>query len=188
MIKHRFNKAIRSMLFSDSLMLIATAMLGPLYAIFVEEIGGNLLDAGITFAVFSFVAGVVILISGALSDKVKEVELIIVVGYAVTAIGFFSYIFVDNMTSLMVAQVIVGIGTAVRAPAFDALFSEHLDKHKEGIEWGAWDSLFYFASAFGAVVGGYFASRFGFDYIFIVMATLCAISAVYIYLLPRKLL
>jgi len=188
MKKKHFNRAIRSMLFADSLLLVATAMLGPLYAIFVEELGGDLLDAGATFAVFSFVAGVVILISGAMGDRAKEPELIIVAGYLITAIGFFAYAFVNSMVALMAVQVIVGVGLAVRAPVFDALFSEHLDKHREGIEWGAWDSMSYFAGAFGAVVGGYIASNFGFTYIFFIMAVLSLISAVYIYSLPRKVL
>lgn len=163
-------------------------MFGPIYALFVEKIGGNILDAGITFGVFSFAAGVVTLISGSFSDRVKETELIIALGYVVTAVGFLSYMLVDNMTMLLVAQVIVGIGTAIRYPAFDAVFSEHLDKGKGGREWGAWESMFYFTGAFGAVVGGYLASQFGFDAIFTVMAVLSFTAAVYIYALPRKLL
>jgi MFS family permease len=176
------------MLFADSLILVATAMLGPIYALFVERIGGDLLDAGITFGAFSFAAGIVTLISGTFTDRIKEAELIIVLGYVVTAIGFLSYVFVENMTALIFAQVVVGIGTAIRYPAFDAVFSSHLDKGEGGREWGAWESTLYFTSAFGAVMGGYLASEFGFDYIFVIMSVLSFAAAVYIYSLPRKLL
>ncbi|PIR98328.1 MAG: hypothetical protein COT88_02335 [Candidatus Colwellbacteria bacterium CG10_big_fil_rev_8_21_14_0_10_41_28] len=186
--RHAFNKAIRSMLFADSLILVATAMLGPIYALFVEEIGGNLLDAGITFGVFSFTAGIVTLISGNLIDRVKEAELIIVLGLTITGIGFLTYTTVSSMGGLMIAQVIVGMGTAIKYPAFDAVYSKHLDRNKQGREWGAWESIFYFTAAFGSIVGGYIASSFGFQTIFITMAVLSFSAAMFVYLLPRKLL
>ena len=140
MVRQHFNRAIKAMLFADSLILIATAMLAPIYALFVERIGGDLLDAGITFGAFSLAAGIVTLVSGTFTDRVKQAELIIVLGYIVTALGFISYIFVDTMVTLVFAQIVVGIGTAIRYPAFDAVFSSHLDKGEGGREGGAWES------------------------------------------------
>jgi len=170
------------------MILVATALFGPIYALFVKEIGGGLIDAGIAFGVFSFTAGLVTLVSGTLSDKVKEVELVIVLGFIVTSVGFLSYIFVDSMTGLLIAQIIVGLGTAIKYPAFDAVYSKHLDDGLGGREWGAWESMYYFTTAFGAVAGGYLATEFGFNAIFITMAVLSFLGGLFIYMLPRKLL
>ena len=63
-MKMPFNKAIRILLTTNSFILIASAMLAPIYALFVEEIGSDLLDASYAFAVFAFVAGITTLISG----------------------------------------------------------------------------------------------------------------------------
>ncbi|PIP24842.1 MAG: hypothetical protein COX34_02005 [Candidatus Nealsonbacteria bacterium CG23_combo_of_CG06-09_8_20_14_all_36_12] len=68
--------ALKILLLTDGLFLLAAAMLGPIYAIFVEEIGGDILTAGTSFAIFALVMGTLILIIGRIEDIVlKETEL-----------------------------------------------------------------------------------------------------------------
>jgi len=186
--KTHFSKGIKTILLVDSIVMVAAAMLGPIYALFVEEIGGSLLDASFAAAIFAVVGGITCLISGNLTDKIKENELIIVFGYFMLGIGFFLYTFVDSILFLFGVQVIVGLAHAVSNPALDAVFSKHLDKGKVGKEWGAWEALGFFTYAIGAVVGGLIVINFGFDAIFIIMSILCFASAIYIYLLPRDIL
>jgi len=163
-------------------------MIGPIYALFVEKIGGDLLDASYAFGIFAMVAGLTTLISGKYSDKMKEPELIVVLGYIITALGFIGYIFVSSVWTLFIVQIVIGLGGAVYSPAFDSVYSKHLDGHKSGRAWGAWEALNYFSTALGAVAGGLIAAKLGFNFLFIIMATLCFSSAVYIYILPRKVL
>ena len=51
-----FNKALRVLLFTNGMVLVSGALIAPIYALFVAEIGGNLLDASLTAAVFAVVA------------------------------------------------------------------------------------------------------------------------------------
>lgn len=187
-MKRLFNKAIRILLATNGMILIAVAMLGPIYALFVEEIGGDLLDASFAFAVFALAAGITTLISGKYSDRIKENELIVVVGYGIMGAAFFGYMLVDSIWSLLIVQVIIGLGEAIYSPAFDALYSKHLDGHKTGREWGAWEAINYFTTAIGAICGGLLVVNFGFNTMFIAMGLLCFGSAVYIWQLPRKVL
>ncbi len=183
-----FNRALRILLVTNAMVLIAGATLGPIYALFVEKIGGNLLDASLAFSTFAVAAGIATLISGRYSDKIKETELILVLGYAIMGIGFLSYIWVNSILSLLIVQVIIGLGEAIYAPAFDAVYSRHLNGQRVGREWGNWEALNYFMLAFGAAVGGILVSNFGFNMIFVIMSLLCFCSALYIFLLPRKVL
>lgn len=183
-----FNKPIRILLWTNSFILVAGAMLGPIYALFVEKIGGDLLDASYAFGAFALAAGITTLISGKYSDKHKEPELIVVLGYLIIGLGYIGFLLVDNIWSLFVVQIIIGLGGAIYAPAFDAIYSQHLDGHKTGREWGAWEAINYFSSAIGAVSGGLIAALLGFNFLFIAMAILCFASAAYIYFLPRKVL
>ncbi|MBU0976148.1 MAG: MFS transporter [Patescibacteria group bacterium] len=187
-VSKHFNKKVRILLITNSLILIAGAMFGPIYALYVEEIGGDLLDASLIFAAFSLVSGIVTYAVGHLTDKAKEKELIIVLGYFITGLGFLMFLFVDSILSLLIVQIIIGIGGAVYSPPFDAVYTQHLDSNRAGKDWGAWEALYYFATAFGAVTGGLLVTYLGFDAMFTVMALLCSASAVYIYLLPRRTL
>lgn len=187
-MKRIFNRAIRILLITNGLVLIAGAMLGPIYALFVEEIGGDLLDASYTFGAFALAAGITTLISGRYADKLKENELIVVLGYGIMGVGFFGYLFVNSIISLLIVQIILGLGEAIYAPAFDALYSKHLDGHKSGREWGAWEATDYFTTAFGAVAGGLLVTFFGFNMVFVAMGLLCFASAIYIFRLSRRTL
>ena len=170
------------------MILMAAAMLGPIYALFVEKVGGDLMDASIAGAIFAFVAGLTTLVSGKYSDKIKENELIIVLGYAIMGVGFLLYFWVTSVVFLFIVQAIIGLGEAIYAPAFDAVFSKHIDGHKSGTQWGAWEASNYFTTAIGAIVGGGLVTLFGFKTIFVIMAMLCFSSAIYIYRLKRNVL
>jgi predicted MFS family arabinose efflux permease len=181
----KFNKAIRILLVTNGLILVAGAMFGPIYAIFVEKIGGSLLDASYAFGVFAFVAGTVTLLSGKYADKIRENELILVVGYGAIGVGFLGYIFVNSIFSLLIVQVIIGFGEAIYGPAFDVIYAKHLDKKNVGRDWGAYGAIDYFTTTIGAVTGGVLVTLFGFNVIFIAMGLLCFASAGYILFLPR---
>ena len=170
------------------MILLAGAMLGPIYALFVEDIGGDLLDASIAWGIFAFAAGFTTLLTGKYADKIKENELILVLGYILMGIGFALYLAVGSIIMLFFVQLIIGFAEAIYAPAFDVLYTKHLAKSKRGRGWGAWEATDYFTAAIGAIVGGLIVTNFGFNTLFILMALFSFISAVYIYLLPRKVL
>ncbi|MFH1012365.1 MAG: MFS transporter [Candidatus Peregrinibacteria bacterium] len=175
-----FNRALRVLLLANGLILTAAATLGPIYSLFVKEIGGDLLDASLTFAIFSIVAALVTFVSGKLSDKVRHSVWVIVMGYLLVGMGFLLYLFVYSLLSLFLVQVIIGFGEAIYAPAFDKLYSKHLMSHLAGTAWGAWESLRYLTLAIGAVLGGIVVTRLGFDTLFVIMGLMSFASAAYL--------
>ena len=103
-------------------------------------------------------------------------------------VGFLLYFWVNSVTFLFIVQAVIGFGEAIYAPAFDAVYSKHLDEHKSGTQWGVWESMNYFTHAMGAFLGGVLVTVFGFQSLFIIMAMLCFGSALYIFHLKRSVL
>lgn len=182
------NHPLKILLFTNGLILFSAAMLGPIYALFVDEIGGDLLDASLAGATFSLTAAIVVFIFGKLSDSVRENELLVVLGYALMGTGFCLYTVVDSMSMLLFVQVVIGIGEAMYSPSFDALYSKHLNEGQSGTQWGTWESLNYSAAASGAFIGGTVATAFGFHALFLAMAALAFFSATFILALKRSTL
>jgi len=117
-----FNKALRILLLTNALILIAGAMIAPIYALFVEGIGGSLIDASLTGGVFALAAGIATLMAGKIADKIKRDELIVAGGYLTMGLGFFSLIFVKSIWALFLVQAVIGFAEAFYSPAFDAAY------------------------------------------------------------------
>lgn len=173
------NDHLRVLLITNSIVMFAAAMLGPIYALFVANIGGSILDAGLAYSVYSIVSGLVMIVSGKYSDKFRKEKYAMLVGYFLLSMAFFSYTLVDSVTKLLLVQVLIGFGIAIYYPAYDALYSKNLDKGHFALEWGIDEAKNFFADALGASIGGFIAYKFGFDILFILMGIFTFISMVY---------
>jgi len=186
-MKH-LRKSLKILLYTNGLVLVAAAMLGPIYALFVEEIWGDLMDASFAGAMFALSAWVTTLLFWRIADSSHQKWQILALGYILMWIWFFSYLFVESIIHLFLVQVLIGLWEAIYSPAFDALYSKHIHKKQSGTEWGIWEAVNYFSLALWAFLWGVLVSKFGFDIIFIIMWTMCFVSSIYIYLLPKKVL
>ncbi len=182
------NKALRILLMTNGMVLVAGAMLGPIYALFVEKMGGSLLDASFAGGIFALAAGLTTLVAGKFADGYKRDERIVAAGYSLMGLGFFLYLFADSVWFLFGVQALIGFAEAFYSPAFDAVYTKHITQKKAGREWGAWESLNYFSVAVGALAGGLIATNFGFKAIFVIMSSLCFASALYIFNLHKRVL
>lgn len=178
---------LKILLLADAWATLALGLIGPIYAIFVEEIGGDILDASWAYFAFMLTTGIVMFLISKWEDRIKHKEKLVIAGYFLTAIGCLSYIFVNNQLTLVLTQIILGFAEALCIPAFDALYSHFLDKNKETSQWGFEESLFYMVTAISSLLGGYVADFFGFKTLFVLMFIISIFSAITsLYLLKNK--
>jgi len=170
------NPKLKVLLLASSMFMLAGGLLGPIYAIFVEEIGGDILTAGTSYAAFAIAAGVLIFFVSRWEDHIKHQEKLVVGGYILSCIGFLGYLFIHEAWHLFVVQIIFGLGEAIGTPAYDGLYSKHLDKGKFVSEWGMWDSMAYLIAGIAAFCGGFLAKMYGFKTILIVMFILSLVG------------
>lgn len=162
-------REIKLLLIADGALILAIEMFAPLYAVFVQGIGGDLLTAGWAYATFNFTGAVVILGLSRLARDVRGKEFLVPLGYALSSLGIFGYLLVQEPLHLFLVQIVLGVAFAVLTPAWDVLFSNFLDESRPLFEWGVEESLSYFMPAFGAGGGALIATLFGFPALFVVM-------------------
>jgi len=174
---------LKILIVADAFANLALGMLGPIYAIFVGEIGGDILDVGWAYFTFTFTSGVVLYLISKWEDRVLHKEKLVVAGYAINALGCFLYIFTDTQTTLLITQAVLGIGVAMVSPAFDAIYSHFVNTKKEASDWGAWEAMGYIVAAVAAVLGSMVVNNYGFKYLFVFMFIAALIGTVASFLL-----
>jgi len=179
-------KELKILLVVSGIFIFAGGLFGPLYAVFVEGIGGDLITAGGAYSAFAISAGVLVFIISKWEDHVKHTEKLIIAGYAISAIGYFYYIFVRDPLNLFIVQVIFGIGQAVCSPAYDGLYSRSMDKGRYVFQWGIWESMSRIVMGVSALLGGFIALYYGFSTLFVIMFVLSLLGVLVSLLLIKN--
>ncbi len=163
------HKQLKLFLTANAFFVLAVGMFGPIYAIFVQKVGGDILAAGTAWAIFTIISGIGILFMGKIQDKIKRDKPSIILGYALMSLGFLGYYFVSNVTQLFLVQILLGISTVVLTPAYDSFYTKYLEKGKFASQWAAWEGIWYLVTGIAALVGAFLANLFGFRILFLIM-------------------
>lgn len=154
-------------------------MLGPLFAVFAERVGGNILDISWAWAIYLFMTGLLIMIIGKISDHQIGKERLMIVGYLLNAIFTFSYLLVRTPIHLFLVQAGLGIATALAMPTWEALYSLDGNRKQKGYEWGLVGGQTRIVMGFAIIIGGMIVNYSSFTILFITMGIIQVIATLY---------
>lgn len=172
-------KQSKILLMSSYLWEFGEGMLGPLFAVFAERVGGDVLDVTYAWAAFLIATGLCIVLVGKISDRVSK-EKLLVAGYALNAVFTFLYLLVDTPAKLLLVQVGLGIATALATPTWDALYSFNEDKKKAGFMWSLDTGVSDIIIGIAILLGGAILVEFSFTALFIIMGCLQVLATIYV--------
>ena len=153
-------------------------LLAPIYAIYIAQIGGDLMDAGIAVGIYAIMKGVFYFLLDELDENKVSKRLMMFSGYFIMAIGYFAYLFADAPIHVFVIQGVLSLGETVVNPSWSAVIATSLEKGKER---HIYSHFFGYRSLFegaAAIAGGLFAHEFGFNVVFSVMTAFALASGV----------
>lgn len=170
------HKNIKILLGASILIHSGMNLLAPIYAIFISDIGGTLVDAGIAVGIYAILQGVMYFtLEKVNNDKVSK-KLMISSGYLITGICYIMYLFAEIPAHVFIIQGVLSIGQAVINPSWSAIIATSLDKGKERKTYSQFYGYRALFEGAAAIVGAISASKFGFSIVFGIMSIL-AISA-----------
>jgi len=184
------NPVIRLLIISDTVIGGAVGLLGPIFALFVEDfiVGGNAAVAGIAAAVYLLTKSVLQIPIANFIDRVRgekdDFWLMFVFTILISVIPLF-YLIIHTPLQLYLVQFVLGFFTAFTFPTYMALFTRHIDKEKEGTEWGVYFTLTDLTSAILAAVGGYVATLQGFPTLIVVVVVVSVIGSLLLWPIKR---
>ncbi len=177
---------IRSYIISESLIWSAWNAVFPIMAIYITSkvTGGTIESAGIAYSIHLVFRVIFEISVGKIlhnaSDRKKFA--ISVIGLTLMSIAYAGFVFSKNIWFVFGLYAMLGTGIGIASPAKNSLFAMHLDKHKSAGQWASYDAITFLCTAIASAVGGMFATKFGFDALFAVVAILNLLGIVpYIY-------
>ena len=173
------NKRIKILLYGSNLWYLGEGMLGPLFAIFTERIGGDILDVSWAWALYLIIMGALVMIIGKFSDHKIGKERLMVFGYALNAIFTFGYLLVDSPLKLFIVQAGLGVAGAFAMPTWEALYAKYEDKKKGGYEWGLASGEANIIIGVALIIGGLIVTYYSFNALFIIMGCIQVIATIY---------
>jgi MFS family permease len=170
-------KEVKILLAGSYCWYFGAALLGPMYALFAQSVGGDLLNVAVPYAAYLFVTGTLTVAVGRISDRISKMKLM-VAGYILNALGTFAYLFVSGPLDLVIVQVLLGIAAAFATPTWDTLFTAYIDQSKAGAQWGWSDGGPQIVASLGVLGGGLLIKAFGFKGLFIVMGFMQCVATI----------
>ncbi len=165
------NAVVQFLTYSDILMMSGWGLVLPIISVFFSDqiAGGDVKFAGLASTVYFVVKSVVQIPVARMVDKhrgEKDDFWVMVAGSMLISLSAFLYMFATTKSHVYGIQVLYGIGGALSYPTWLAIFTRHMDKNREGLEWSLYYTSVDVGSALTAGLGGLLAASFGYQFLF----------------------
>lgn len=171
-------KTTKILLIASSLWYFGEGLFGPLFAIYAEKIGGDLLDITWAWAFYLVTTGVFYFLVGKYYNHSEFKKHVMITGYALNALLTFCYIFVANPTQLFLLQIGLGIAEALSAPIWDALFASNMEDTENTFHWSLASGHTHLVSGIAIAIGGLIANFISFNALFLTMGIIQLIATI----------
>jgi len=176
------NPAIRCLILSDVIWRGSVGFIGPIFALFIAGFieGGSAEVVGVSMSIYLFTKSLFQIPFATIMDRIRGEQVdfwFMFSGTFASALLPLSYLVIHTPMQLYVVQFLCGIAAAASFPPFMALFTKHMDKHKEGAEWGIYYTLTDLCTAMTAALGGVMAVNFGFQALIVVVVLMGLIGS-----------
>lgn len=178
----KINHVVKTLVLSDLYINAGFSVFAPVFAVFVTKQvdGGSLAVVGFAAAIFQIFKSVLqIPIAKYLDKNHGEYDdfYSMVFGTFLIALVPFLYLFATKANHIYMIQALYGIGASFAIPPWYAIFTRHVDKLKENVEWSMDSIAIGIGAAVSAALGGLLAERFGFQFVFLLGGMLAIFGA-----------
>ena len=181
------NKVIRAIIYWDLYFNSAWGLINPVFAVFVVRnitygnVGKAAEVAGFAALIYWILKSFLQIPIGAYLDRnhgEHDDFIFTLIGTVICGLVPIGYIFSSLPEHIYLLQVFYAIGMSMLIPSSYAIFTRHIDKGKEAVEWSLDSTILGFGAGITGAVGGIIAGKFGFNVVFIIASLLNFVAAV----------
>ena len=180
----KVNHVVKTIVWSDLYLETGLALFGPIFAVFVtgQIVGGSLEVVGYAAALAQiFKITLEIPVAKYLDKNHGEYDdfySMVLGSFLISMVPFF-YLFASTVNHVYIINSIYGIGLAFFVPPRLAIFSRHIDKDMDNLEWTYKSIAIGIGAAGASALGGILAQRLGFSWVFVLAGVIAIIASIY---------
>lgn len=188
----KINKVIIYLTTSDisnwALMVVISGFIGLYLATKLDE--DVIKVVGVGTGILSLAKGIVQIPTGYVIDKIKSTRddiLMLLIGDILMGFPFLLYPLITDEYQFYILQFVVGIGAGINLVCWRKLFAKNLDKGKEGMEYGMYETIMSFSVGLFSLIVGFIAniSEAYFDIVITVIGLIMLSSGLWAILLLK---
>lgn len=159
-----------------SFSIFSEGIILPIYAVFVQKIGGDILDASGAMAAFLITQGICTILVHRMKWTKKQRIWLLGIGWLIWTLGIALYLTISSVFMLFLSQMVTALGNAIADPILDEELSLHTDRKLKEFEWGFYEGIQSFMQGIAAIIGGLIATYYGFSILIYTMIISAGIS------------
>jgi MFS family permease len=182
--KPEINKIVLTMVYADFLLISGKGFLSPIIAVFIADQinGGSVAAVGFATMIFWVVKSAFQVPVSTYADSKRgeddDYRLMLLGATASSVVPLLYYFFATEVWHVYVLQAMDGVAHAFFVPQWLAIFTRHIDKHRESSEWTLHSNAIGLGFASAAAIGGVLAERFGFRVVFLLVSAFMFLGTV----------
>lgn len=190
------NRVVIVLVTSDFILNCGWGLISPIFSLFIAQriTGGNLNQAlgiaGLSAFFYWIPKSFLQIPVGKYLDKnhgEKDDFFFMVIGTFLMALAPLLYLVVFLPWHIYVIQIIHSIAVSLVIPSWMAIFTRHIDKGKEALEWGLESTFIGVGAGIAAALGGVATFLFGFNVVFIFTGLLTIVAALLLTLIHKDI-
>lgn len=174
-IKNTKKRNLRIFILSNSVMAFALGLFGPVYYLFINNIGGSIENFGIAVGLVVLSGALVSLFAGKYSDKHGRKLFLIFGGYA-SAVLVFLYTIINSVWQLYILQIFNGLIVSLFDTSEASFLGDITEKESRGADIGKYIAFLGIAEALAIFIGGFLVGKFGFEIVFYIVSIIFIIT------------
>jgi EmrB/QacA subfamily drug resistance transporter len=157
----------------SSITFIDGTVVNVVLPVLQRELGANVAGAQWIVESYSLMLAALILVGGSLGDRLGR-KRVFSAGVLLFVLASIWCGLASNITQLILARGVQGVGAALLVPGSLALISANFSRERRGQAIGTWSGFTAIAAGIGPVLGGWLAEKFSWRWIFFLNIPLAA--------------
>jgi len=187
------NKVIKTLIFSDLVLLFGWGLISPILAIFILDSieGGGAEVAGIAIGTYWLVKSIIqIPIANYLDQNHGEKDdfFALILGIILSSLAPIGFIFARLPWHMYVLEMLNALGMAMAIPSWGGIFHRHMVRNKEAFCCSLESSAVGISTGVAGILGGVLVKTLGFTPLFIGVAISGFISALLLLIIRKDIL